>query len=70
MNKCEFLTFQHSLIFISKINVQHPRNNWLQNTFSLFIFYKVKILWLKHQISNNKVITTMFDDKPPNGLWH
>ena len=36
----------------------------------LFIFYKVKILWSKHQISNNKVITIMFDGKPPNGLWH
>ena len=30
--------------------------------------YKLKNLWLKHQVSNNKVYTTMFDSKFINSL--
>ena len=45
-------------------------NSWRAFSHCLFFICIVKILWLKHQISNNKLITTMCNDKPLNGLWH
>ena len=66
MNECDFLTFEHSLIFNFECsNVLHPHSNWI-------LFSRSSLLYgnIKHYINDNKVVTTMSVDKFLNHLWH
>ena len=64
MNKCEFLTFEHSLIFnFERSNVLYPHNHWLNSTFLTINYYVLAVLWLKHQLKDNKVVTGKYETK-------